>query len=62
MKDYDRGYDQGRADCIELATRHLAEIERLRAALEYYASGIVGRGDIARAALGADEQTTVKER
>ena len=32
------------------------EIERLRKALEYYATGIVERGDIARAALGMDKK------
>ena len=56
---------ESRGNSIMSCERHIAEqevtIERLRAALRYYASGITERGDIARAALGADEQLGVKE-
>lgn len=51
MTDGDR-YDQG---CRDTRAILMPEIERLRAALQYYASGIAGRGDIARHALGVND-------
>src|SRR5512138_2394710 len=59
------GYDQARSDCVEFATQHLAEIERLRAALQSIIAenyGLCSPHQVRMAEIAADALTVYEQK